>query len=120
MGTSQPCNMKFELARIIKKCEGLDELTLPFTHDEIDKVIREMPADRAPGPDGFIGGFFKKCWSITKDDLLMAINQLHSLRGDNWYLLNTAHIVLAEEGRRCTRVRVQANQSDAQHWEDHL
>ena len=61
MGSSQPCNMKFDLARIIKKCEGLDDLTLPFTHDEIDTVIREMPADRAPGPDGFTGLFLKRC-----------------------------------------------------------
>jgi hypothetical protein len=68
MGSSTKYNMKFDLSRIIKKCEGLDELTVPFSHEEIDKVIREMPADRAPGPDGFTGVFLKRCWPIIKED----------------------------------------------------
>ena len=70
--------MKFDLARIIKRCEGLDELTLPFTHDEIDKVIREMPADKAPGPDGFTGLFLKRCWPIIKDDFYNLCHQFHN------------------------------------------
>lgn len=42
--------MKFNLQNIIKKVEGLDQLTVPFTNEEIDVVIKEMSADRAPGP----------------------------------------------------------------------
>ena len=60
--------MKFDLSRIIKKVEGLEELTIPFTHDEIDRVVREMPSDRAPGPDGSNGCFLKSCWHIIKED----------------------------------------------------
>jgi mannosylglycoprotein endo-beta-mannosidase len=51
-------------------------------------------AEKAPGPDGFIGGFFKKCWSFIRHDLLAAMNQMHSLKRDNWRLLNSASIVL--------------------------
>jgi hypothetical protein len=29
-----------------------------------------MPSDHAPGPDGFNGAFFKRCWPIIKDDIL--------------------------------------------------
>ena len=68
LGTSTPHDMKFDLMRIVKKCDGLDALTVPFTHEEIDNVIREMPAERAPGPDGFTGIFLKRCWSIIKED----------------------------------------------------
>ena len=53
--------MKFDLARIIKKVDGLQALSVPFTHKEIDEVIKEMSADRAPGPDGFNGSFIKSC-----------------------------------------------------------
>ena len=60
--------MKFDLSRIIKKVEGLEELTTPFTHEEIDKVVREMPSDRAPAPDAFNGCFLKSCWHIIKQD----------------------------------------------------
>lgn len=27
-----------------------------------------MPIDHAPGPDGFNGKFFKKCWGIIEND----------------------------------------------------
>ena len=64
MGSSSGNDLKFDLHRIIKKCHDLDALTVPFSNVEIDNVIREMPADRAPGPDGFNGMFLKRCWNI--------------------------------------------------------
>ena len=57
LGRNASYEMKFDLARIIKKVEGLDVPTKPFTHEEIDRVVKEMPSDRAPGPDGFNGCF---------------------------------------------------------------
>ena len=30
-----------------------------ITEEEVWKVIKDMPDDRAPGPDGFIGAFFQ-------------------------------------------------------------
>jgi hypothetical protein len=54
----------------------------------------ELHGEKAPGPDGFTGDFFKKCWMIIKDDLVKALKQLHCLRGNKWNLLNTAHIVM--------------------------
>ena len=35
--------MKFNLPSIIPRASNLDQLTSPFTHDEIDKVVKEMP-----------------------------------------------------------------------------
>jgi hypothetical protein len=32
----------------------------------MDEVIKEMPPDRALGPDGFNGLFVKRCWSIIQ------------------------------------------------------
>jgi hypothetical protein len=39
-------------------------LEAPFTKDKVKKIITEMPSDRAPGPDGFSGIFFKTCWEV--------------------------------------------------------
>lgn len=36
---------------------------------EILVVLKDMPSDHAPRPDGFNGAFFKKCWHITKDEV---------------------------------------------------
>jgi hypothetical protein len=48
---------------------NLDHLASPFMQSEIDKIIKSMPVDKAPGPDGFNGLFIKKCWSIIKSDI---------------------------------------------------
>ena len=65
--------MKFDLPSIIKRIEGLDDLTMPFTRQEMDLVIKEMPADRAPGPDGFPARFFQRNWATLKDSVIAAV-----------------------------------------------
>ncbi|XP_073357964.1 uncharacterized protein [Aegilops tauschii subsp. strangulata] len=47
-------------------------------HEEIDSVIKEMSADRAPGPDGFSALFLKACWPIIKDDFYTLCSQFHA------------------------------------------
>jgi hypothetical protein len=32
-------------------------------------VVKRMPLDKAPGPDGFNDLFLKKCWHIIKEDI---------------------------------------------------
>ena len=59
LGTSRPTEMKFNLPNILQRHDDLDQLTEPFTHDEIDAVIKEMPADHAPEPDCFSVAFLK-------------------------------------------------------------
>jgi hypothetical protein len=53
-----------------------------------------MPSDKAPGPDGFTGAFFKACWGIIKDDVTAAINSLFTLNAQGFEWLNSACIVL--------------------------
>ena len=38
----------------------LSALDVCFTEDEIWAVVRDIPAEKAPGPDGFTGLFYKK------------------------------------------------------------
>ena len=38
--------------------EGLDDT---FTEEEIKQAISCLPSDKAPGPDGYTGCFFKVC-----------------------------------------------------------
>lgn len=68
LGVSSTPTMKFDLASIIKQVDNLDSLTTPFTHQEIEDVVKSMPTDRTPGPDGFNGTFLKSCWHIIKED----------------------------------------------------
>ena len=53
-----------------------------------------MPADKAPGPDGFTGRFYQYAWPIIKLDVLAAISHVFN-RGDRGlHRLNDALILL--------------------------
>jgi mannosylglycoprotein endo-beta-mannosidase len=59
MVKTEGISMEFNLDTLLSRVEGLDELTLPFGKEEMDDVVKWMPVDRAPGPDGFNGLFLK-------------------------------------------------------------
>ena len=72
----------------------LTSLDDPFSEQEILHAIKQLPSDKAPGPDGFSGLFFKSCWNIIKQDVVAAVNSFHSLRCADLNLLNKANIIL--------------------------
>ncbi|WVZ96660.1 hypothetical protein U9M48_042270 [Paspalum notatum var. saurae] len=72
----------------------LNHLDAPFTEEELLEAIRQSPPDKAPGPDGFTGAFYKTCWPIIKADIMAVMNSLHSQRFLDFDLLNTANVVL--------------------------
>jgi len=69
MGITSSPIMHFDLSSLVQTHTDLSELVQPFTTEEIDMVIKHIPVDKAPGPDGFNGMFLKKCWNIIKEDI---------------------------------------------------
>jgi hypothetical protein len=65
---------------------NLDELDLPrldlheldglFMEAEVWDVIKELPPDHAPGPDGFTGAFYRRAWQVIKGDIMAALLKL--------------------------------------------
>ena len=74
--------------------QDLSHLEEPFSEQEVKEAIMELHSEKAPGPDGFFEKFFKCCWNIVKDDLLLAVQFFYDLHGQHFNLLNSAHIVL--------------------------
>ena len=54
------------------------DLEKPFTQEEIDDVVKNLPTDKSPGPDGFNNEFLKNCWDIIKADVIELIMAFHA------------------------------------------
>jgi hypothetical protein len=65
-----------------------------FTEKEVWETIKEMPGDRAPGPDGFMGAFYQRAWSVIKPDIMACIWKLGVGDGRGFPRLNRALITL--------------------------
>ena len=77
LGTSEFSSMSFDLGSILDS-HDLDHLGNDFSQEEIDLVIRSLPTNHAPGPDGFNGLFIKKCWPIIQEDFTRLLKDFSS------------------------------------------
>jgi hypothetical protein len=75
-------------------CLDLTGIDACFTEEEIWLAIKEMPSDRAPGPDGFTSLFYKVAWNTIKVDVINAFNALWSLDARSFNLVNEALMIL--------------------------
>lgn len=77
LGTSVSTQNPLQLQHLLNPLDNLADLEEPFTKEEIDEVIKNMPADKSPGPDGFNAAFLKSCWDIIALDFYRLIEDFH-------------------------------------------
>jgi hypothetical protein len=77
MGQSRGIAMGLDLENLLQPVPGLHELTRPFTKEEMDAIIKHMPADKAPSPDGFNGLFLERRWHIIAHDFYKLAKDFH-------------------------------------------
>lgn len=94
MGSEEPRGTTINFDALDMPVLDLSELTTPFFEQEVRAVINDLPSDRAPGPDGFTGAFYKTAWPVIKGDVMWAINSLAAAPRPSFRCLNNAYIVL--------------------------
>lgn len=83
----------------------LADLEASFTEEEIWRTICSLPSNKAPGPDGFTGNFYKACLSIIKVDVMAAVSAIWSRKFGNFNLLNSAYITLIPKKEDASHVK---------------
>jgi hypothetical protein len=71
-----PRTRDFSWAHFQLPTPDLSSLDRPFTDEEIWHAIRQMPQNKALGPDGFTGLFSRVCWQTIRADIVAAVNSV--------------------------------------------
>ena len=88
----QQRSTRLNWAELGYEAHDLEHLEAPFGLEELRTAVFSLPAEKAPGLDGFIGHFFRACWMIVDDDLLAAIMHMAEHGGMTTGLMNYASI----------------------------
>ena len=88
LGTTSVGYMSLDLQYFHRAGMDLSALDNLITEEEVWETIKARPMDRAQGPDGYTGRFYKACWPVIKADF----KQRGNARGLG--LLNAAFITL--------------------------
>lgn len=100
--TQRECTLNWEELGLFR--HDLAHLEDLFSEEEVQGVVSDIAADKAPGPDGFIGAFLKKSWHVIKGDLMQALNFFYEQHDQHFSHLNSAHILLIPKKADAKRV----------------
>jgi hypothetical protein len=77
LGTKGDSVMVFDLDTVLQSSQDLDTLEAPFTENEVNSVIANLPNGKALGPDGFNTDFLKECWPVIAQDFYDLCTSFH-------------------------------------------
>ena len=80
IGISEKPHTTQLIGQYIQPASHIDfsQLEIPFTVTEMDGIVKHMPTDKSPGPDGFNGAFLKKHWNIVKEQFYRLCHDFHA------------------------------------------
>jgi hypothetical protein len=94
LGCSPDRAHTIDLAQLDIPTHDLTSLDSSFTEDEVWKTVLSLPLNKAPGPNGFTGKFYKSCWQIIKGEIMDIATVVWNRKWANLDLLNSVYILL--------------------------
>jgi hypothetical protein len=94
LGSKVERSLSIDLDYLGLPSHSLEELDSPFTEKEVWEIIKQLPSDKAPRPDGFTGRFYKACWPIIKEDVMAVISAVWSRKFAGFHRFNSALVTL--------------------------
>jgi hypothetical protein len=94
LGTKFPIMHRIDLSLLELPQLEFAEQAAPFNADEIASIVSATPSNRAPGPDGFSGTFYKAAWDIVGPDVVRVFQTLWDMDFRNFHALNEVVMVL--------------------------
>ncbi|CAN1761157.1 Transposon TX1 uncharacterized 149 kDa protein [Linum perenne] len=85
-------NLVNEIPRVVTN-EMNEELTQSISDEEVKKAVFDMGKDKAPGPDGYSGHFYRKYWNVIGPQLCQEVKEFfrNTTMPTGW---NETHIVI--------------------------
>uniref|UniRef100_J3LFX9 CCHC-type domain-containing protein n=1 Tax=Oryza brachyantha TaxID=4533 RepID=J3LFX9_ORYBR len=94
LGITPSQGRSLNLYELRTRAANLEELDADFTEEEVWSIIKALPNEKSPGPDGFTGGFYQSCWGLIKKEVMAALIKFYQGNTQNLNKLNTAMITL--------------------------
>jgi hypothetical protein len=94
IGSSKDRESSIDLEALGIQHHLLDHLVSSCSEEEVWDTIKQMPSDKASGPDGFTGRFYKVCWPTIKKDIMAAVAAVWRKDFRNFRALNSAFVIL--------------------------
>jgi hypothetical protein len=76
-----------------------------FSEEKIWSIVKSLPPDKASGPDGFMGRFYKVAWQVIKVDFMGAVGRMMQLDVNKLHLQNSACITLLPKIAEAMKVK---------------
>jgi hypothetical protein len=76
-----------------------------FTEAEVWDVIKYLPLDKAPGPDGFTARFLQVAWHVIRPDIMRAFDVFWRLDMHNLHNVNEALMTLLPKSPDAVKIK---------------
>lgn len=103
MGTKVEHSQAINLEALGVSPVKLAHLEADFTEEEVWAAIKALPADKAPGPDGFTVEFYRSAWTLIKEDILLALRAFNRADRRGLRGINNALVTLLPKNENAER-----------------